>query len=103
MTYESQPVVNLLRGPLLRTPQGWVVLAGLCSYLLLALLFSLEAIKPPLGKDISSAVVICFFWPLITFLFFCKEGAPNFEPSWRQAALVGICALAPIGYVLVYG
>lgn len=101
MTYANQPVAKLLRGPLLRTPQGWLVLAGLAGYWLLALLFGIGALIPPLGKDLGSAVVVCLAWPLITFLYFVKNGLPDFEASWGRAAMVGACVLAPVAYVLL--
>lgn len=103
MTYASQSVLNLLCGPLLRTPQGWVVLAGLGVYATLALLFGLGLLEPPLGKDLGSVLVICLFWPLLTFLFYVKNSSPGFEPSWIRAASIAVWAMGPVVYVLVYG
>jgi hypothetical protein len=84
MDYTHQPVSSLLRGPMLHTPQGWVVLASIGAYLILALLFWLGAIGLPLGKNLGSVVVVCLFWPFITFLLFVKHNISDFSPSWRS-------------------
>lgn len=98
--FTHQPVSSLLRGPLLLTPQGWVVLASTGVYLTLALLFLLGALDHPFLLKCPSCVLIgCVAWPFITFVFFVRGSAPYFFPSWLQAMFVAIGALMPIAYV----
>lgn len=99
MDYSSAHVSALLRGPLLSTPQGWVVLTSFVGYYALAGLFALALIPAPLGKAIDTAVILCLFWPFIVFLCFVKEGAPSFKPSLWQTLFVASAALAPVIYV----
>jgi ABC-type lipoprotein release transport system permease subunit len=103
MSYAHLPVSQLLKGPLLHTPQGWVVLASIGIYLGLACLLWLGFIAPPAGKNIEASVVACLFWPLITFLFFVKTNLPDFQASWSKTFLVAVAALAPIAYACIYG
>ncbi len=103
MSYANQPVSELLKGPLLHTPQGWVVLISTGVYLVLAGLLWLGFIAPPAGKNIEASIVACIFWPLITFLFFVKTNLPNFSASWGKAFFVAISAFAPIAYACIYG
>jgi len=70
MNYTNKPVSSLLRGPLLHTPQGRVVLASIGVYLILGLLFWLGIIALPSGKNLRAILFICISWPFITFLFF---------------------------------
>ena len=101
MNYSNQPVTELIRGPLLHTPQGWVVVATVGVYTLLALLFGVLDLTPPLGKTVDTFVTICLFWPFIVFLVFAKDGlASSFDPSWCQAAFLMICAVMPMLYVV---
>lgn len=95
--------MNLLRGPLLHTPQGWSAIAAAVLYAFIAIALMLGVIAPPLGKDLGSVLVICAAWPLITFLIFVKHSLPDFLPSWGKAIFVCICAVAPIAYVALYG
>lgn len=99
MDYTHQSVSSLLRGPLLFTPQGWVVLASIGVYLTIALLCWLGALNHPLAKNLSYVLSFCIFWPFITFLLFVRSSAPYFSPSWLQAMFVAIGAFMPIVYV----
>lgn len=88
---------------MLHTPQGWVVLVSIGIYLILALLFWFGVIGLPLGKNLESILVVCLFWPFITFLLFVKHNISDFSPSWSRASFVAICAFAPVAYVWVHG
>lgn len=99
MDYTRQPVSSLLRGPLLFTPQGRVVLASIGVYLTIALLCWLGVLKHPLAKDLSYVLIFCAVWPFITFWLFIRVSAPYFSPSWLQAVFVAIGAFMPIAYM----
>ena len=103
MSYDQRPVSDLLRGPLLHTPQGWIVLASAFVCLVLALLYWGGVLDLPRAKTLDMVLTCCIFWPFITFLQFLKYNAPDFSPSWGNALLAAILAFAPIAYVLVYG
>ena len=100
MSYDRRPVMDLLRGPLLHSPQGWVVLASAVLYALLALAGALLGVSPLFAKSPGAFFSICAFWPFITFLFYVRCGSPTFSPSVSQAAHVAVAALAPVAYVL---
>ncbi len=103
MPYANQSVTTLLRGPLLRSPQGWTVLFTAALYALIAMAFLFELITPPNGKDRASVLVISVAWPFIIFLQFVKQNLPDFLPSWKKAAFLAISALAPIVYASLPG
>jgi hypothetical protein len=69
MDYGNRPVTELLRGPLLHTPQGRVVLATASFYAVAALLSWLFGVNP-LFANSSAFFVVCLAWPFITFLYF---------------------------------
>ncbi len=98
--YTHQPVLALLSGTLLTTPQGWVVLASVAGYGLLALLIGWDVIAPPQKRSAGASVVGCLSWPPIVFLQFVKQGMPAFSPSWRHATFLAVCAVAPVAYVV---
>ena len=100
MDYMSQPVSAVLRGPLLRTPQGRVALIFSVVYLFGALLFGIFDIAPPLALRTQNAVGICLSWPFIVFLIFVKEGAPSFAPSLARAAWLAFLAAFPLIYLM---
>lgn len=98
MSYDRLPVTELLRGPVLRTPQGWVVLASAVLYASVALLAFFGGVHPSLGKTTGAVLVLCAFWPLITFLVFVRSSSPTFGASFPKAAYVAAVALCPIAY-----
>lgn len=100
MDYSNQPLSNLLRGPLLNTPQGRVVIAAAISYLALAVFISLGLVVPPIKSGVSGAIAGCLAWPFFVFLFFVKNGLPSFKPSWFEAAFLAFCSVLPVGVVL---
>lgn len=99
MDYTNQSVSALIRGPLVGTPQGWVVVASAIAYAALALAFFVFGLTPPMGKSVGGAVVTCASWPGVTFLLFVKHGLPSFAPSWRGALFLAVGAAAPALYV----
>lgn len=100
MDYDRLPVAQLLRGPLLHTPQGWVVLASVALYAGLALLAALLGVSPTLAKTPGAFFVVCLSWPLITFLMYVRSNAPSFNASLSRAVHVAIVALCPVGYAV---
>lgn len=100
MSYSDQPIGALLKGPLLTTPQGHVVLISFLSYLVLVAFFAVGLLAPPLGKSIGSVVVTCLAWPFIVFLMFVKHGLPSFRPSSSGTLFLAAAALMPIAYVI---
>jgi hypothetical protein len=100
MGYDRRPVVDLLRGPLLHTPQGWVVLASGILYGLVALAGAYLGVSPSIAQSPGAFFAICVSWPLITFLFYVRSSSPHFKASVSQAVRVAVAALAPVGYVL---
>jgi hypothetical protein len=92
MDYERSSVLLLLRGPLLFTPQGWVVLltALLCWAWVVYALFTREA---PLSEALQGrAVSMLSLWPFLVFLFYVRLCTPHFQPSWNKAMLLAISA-----------
>jgi hypothetical protein len=96
----TRPVSSVLSGPLLRTPQGWVVLAFSAVYLLGALLFGVFEVPPPHTLRTQNAVGICVTWPFIIFLYFVKDGAPSFAPSVARAAWLAFLAILQVVYLI---
>jgi hypothetical protein len=96
--YSRQSVAALFRGPLVSTPQGWVVVASAVAYAALALAFAFFGLGPPLGKGVAAAVTLCLLWPFVVFLLFVKHGLPSFAPSWSNAVFIAVCAAAPVLY-----
>jgi hypothetical protein len=94
--YSNQSIAALLRGPLISTPQGWVVVASVIFYAVLALALTVFGFSPPLGKSLGWALGLCAAWPFIVFLVFIKIGLPSFAPSWTRAAFLTVCASAPL-------
>ena len=100
MNYDRRPVTDLLRGPLLHTPQGWVVLASVALYALIALVGAYLGVSPLVAKSPSPFFFMCLIWPAITFLFYVRSSHPNFDASLSRALHVAIAALAPVAFVL---
>jgi hypothetical protein len=100
MDYMNQPVTAVLTGPLLRTPQGWVVLAFSVFYFFGALLFGTFDVEPPLAFRTQNLVGMCVAWPFLLFMYFVKEGAPSFVPSPTRAAWLAFLAAFPVLYFI---
>ena len=102
MNYARESVGALLRGPLISTPQGLIVIASAVAYAALAFAFLMHGLTPPFSKSIASAVIVCASWPFIVFLQFIANGLPSFTPSLSRAAFLALCAAAPALYVAWY-
>jgi hypothetical protein len=100
MDYTRQSVSALFSGPLLHTPQGWVVLAFSAVYFFGALLFGVFDVEPPFALRTPDVVFICISYPFILFLFFVKNGIPSFVPSLSGTAWLSFYALFPVIYLL---
>jgi hypothetical protein len=98
MDYNRRPVTELLRGPLLHTPQGWVVIATGLIYAVAALLGLVFGVNPLFAKTSSTFFVLCVGWPFITFLYFVRSSAPHFAPSKVRAVELAITAILPLGF-----
>lgn len=99
MNYAHRPITEFLRGPLLRTPQGWVVLASLAFYWLLALLMLLTGFNPLPTKEGGGSVVLALLYPLVVFVYFVRFAMPEFRFSASDSAILLLAALMPVGLV----
>jgi len=97
MSYSKRPVSELLRGPLLHTPQGRVVLASALLYAGFAGLGLIFGVSPLLSKSASAFFLLCAAWPFITFLHFVRGSGPYFAPSIARALDLAFTALIPVG------
>jgi len=102
MDYTRESVAALIRGPLVSTPQGRVVIASAVAYAALAFAFLVLGLPPPLSKSIGSTVVVCASWPFVVFLQFVAQGLPSFLPSLSGAVFLALCAAAPALYAAWY-
>ena len=100
MDYLRQPVGALIRGPLLRTPQGLVVLLFTTVYLVAAALCEFWGIVPWAGWSPERFTTLCLGWPVILFVFFVRDNQPCFLPSWSNSAWLCLCGAAPLAFVL---
>jgi hypothetical protein len=96
MDYGKLPVTALLRGPLLSTPQGRVVLLYLVAYLAAAALVWLLQLPPPIGKTPEVFIELCIAWPFIVFLMFVRDSSPTFAASWATAAWLILYGALPV-------
>lgn len=95
MDYARLPVTALLRGPLLHTPQGWVVLAYFAGYAAAAAGVWLLQLPVPIGKTPGVFFTLCLTWPFIVFLMFVRHSSPTFASSWGTAAWLALCGALP--------
>lgn len=95
MNYARLPITALLRGPLLHTPQGCVVLVYFVAYTIAAALVWFLQLPPPIGKTPEVFLTICLAWPFIVFLMFVRDGSPTFVASWPAAAWLILCGALP--------
>lgn len=98
MNYMKRPFREWIKGPLISTPQGWVVLLSFMVYGVLAVGFWGFGLAVPISASRESTGVFCACWPFIVFLFFVRDGAPGFNPSWASACLLAIAATTPLAF-----
>jgi hypothetical protein len=87
-----------VRGPLLYTPQGWVVLGSAVLYVGLALVVAVSGTAPPVLKTHGAFYVLCVAWPFILFLYFVRLNGPSFVASNARALVLAAVAVAPFIY-----
>ena len=87
--------MNFLRGPVLHTPQGWVLLGASVGYVLLGCVLLVDESIAALAV-IRDLWVGCFFMPLILLLFFVRTNEPDFSPSMPNTAWGFVLAVIPI-------
>lgn len=103
MDYGKLPVTELLRGPLLHTPQGLVVVICAIAYLSSAGIVWLFQLPPPIGKTREIFFIVCISWPFIVFLMFVRDSTADFRSSWATATWVAIYGSLPIIFRVVDG
>lgn len=96
--YSRRPVDALLRGPLLHAREGRLVLAAAAAYGLAAIGFAWLGWPLPAGKTRAAVVTACAAWPLVSFVFFVRECAPDFRSTWWRTALVATGSFAPLAW-----
>src|SRR6218665_221213 len=94
MDHLRSPVLSLLRGPLLFTPQGWVVLLTLLACGAGAAVVWAGGSVWPFGPDAGRALSLLLAWPVLVFLFYIRLCMPHFRASWRDTALLTMSALS---------
>lgn len=99
MNYANGPITEFLRGPLLRTPQGWLVLASFAFYWMLALLMLLTGFNPQPAKEAGASVALALLYPLVVLVFFVRFGIPEFHFSACDSAILLLASLMPVGVV----
>lgn len=86
--YARLPVSDLVRGPLLHTPQGIAVVICALAYLNAACIVWLFQLPPPIGKTLEVFFLLCVGWPFIVFLMFIRHSPSDFRSSWATAAWI---------------
>jgi len=100
MDHLHSPITDFLRGPLLSTPQGWVVIGFSAIYLIFGFLILWIGLPQIFSLKTDVLATICFLWPGILFLYFVRVSSPSFFPSFLEAAWLCFYAIAPIGFWL---
>lgn len=95
MDYGRLPVTDLLRGPLLHTPQGVAVVFCAIAYLSAAGVVWLFELPPPIGRTLEVFFMLCVSWPFIVFLMFIRHSTPDFRSSWATAVWVAFYGALP--------
>jgi hypothetical protein len=96
----SSPVSSLLRGPLVRTPQGWVTVASAIASWFWAAYVVATGASEPIAQEPGRAVTLLIIWPFLVFLFYVRLSMPHFRSSWVQACLLAVSALALPAFVV---
>jgi hypothetical protein len=100
MDYTNQSVKLLFYGPILHTPQGFVVLFFSVAYLFCAALVGLLGATPPFGWQEGKTVALCIAWPLVLFMYFVKDNQPSFKASLPAAGWLAFYGVAPVLFLL---
>ena len=102
MRYFDRSLTDLFRGPILHTPQGLTLLVTSSAYWLYAICIVFLDIATPFNWSAEFAIILFMAWPLILFLFFVKESAPSFLPSWKKAIWIFVYASLPFVFSIEF-
>jgi hypothetical protein len=80
--YNRLPVSDLVRGPLLHTPQGIAVVICVLANLNAACIVWLFQLPLPNGRTREVFFVLSLGWSFIVFLVFICHSPSNFRSSW---------------------
>jgi hypothetical protein len=94
--YGRLPVTELLRGPLLHTPQGLAVIGCSIAWLCAAGVVWLFQWPPPIGRSREVFYVLCVLWPFILFVLFIRHSTSDFRSSWGTAAWIAFYGALPV-------
>lgn len=103
MDYDSNLDVTLtafMRGPLMHTAEGMVVLVGSTASLLVALGYWLAPLFSATALDTSGTSVIFALWPLVLLAFYVKLCVPHFNSS--VFTTLSLLCMAGMPYYIVY-
>jgi hypothetical protein len=95
MNTVAPSVGAFIRGPLIHTQQGIVVVVFSVLYLIAASLFAFSGVTPPSPWRQVNAIGLCLVWPFVIVLAFIRTDFPAFSPSWRSALWLSVWAIAP--------
>ncbi|MGN6829869.1 hypothetical protein [Paucibacter sp. M5-1] len=101
MNYASSPIRWLLQGPLLFTPQGWVVLASALTYWSWGAYVWITGQVPLFWKDASDALTLLLAWPFVVFLCYVRSSSPHSQASWWETFHLLLCVLALPVFALI--
>lgn len=101
MDYTRTTVFTLLRGPLMFTPQGWVVLATSAACWSWAAYLWLSGSSIIGAHEAERELVLLLAWPLLVFLFYVRLCMPHFRASWTQTAYLAVTAVSLPAFVLI--
>ncbi|WP_132325295.1 MULTISPECIES: hypothetical protein [Methylomonas] len=101
MDYHHLPVTDFIRGPLLTTPQGWVVVGFSVIYLGIGLLTLFVEFPATLDLSADKTSAVCMLWPFLLFVYFIRDsGLSNFSPSLENTIWLVFWGMAPISFWL---
>jgi hypothetical protein len=91
------PLSEFIRGPLLHTPEGIIVILGGATSCLFALLAGFAPAWIGLAPERSASNATLFgLWPILLFVLYVKWSAPHFQPSIYTRIVLLIWAGIPI-------
>lgn len=98
MDYMNQSVSSLLRGPLIHTVQGRVLIGATLGYASLAALLWAHVFSTVPETQLNSLAWGCLIYPGILFLMFVKHSAPAFKSSWGTALYLMVLSVLPLAW-----
>lgn len=102
MDWSRQPISKVIRGPMLHTTEGLLLIIGSFVSLLFAFLAWLQPNLIHLWHRSSTLGEVVLFgtWPIILLVIFVALGSPNFRPNWFTTLFM-LCAVS-FPFYLVY-